>query len=55
MHALSGVIAARQVTQCGHGGHRHRALDTAQGLESLDDRMEAPGVHLLVACEFQTP
>jgi hypothetical protein len=38
MHELSGVIEARQGTQFGHGGHRHRALDTAQGLESLDDR-----------------
>ena len=55
MHERSGVSEARQVTQCGHGGHRHRALDTAQGLERLDDRMEAPGLHLRVACEFQTP
>ena len=37
------------------GGHRHGALDTAQGLEGLDHRSEAPGLHLLVECEFQTP
>ena len=55
MHELSGVLAARQVTQCGHGGHRHRARDPAQGLERLDDRLEAPGVPLRVACECKTP
>ena len=55
MHELSGVIDARQVAQFRHGGHRHRALDTTQGLEGLDDRMEAPDVHLLVEFVFQTP
>jgi hypothetical protein len=51
MPALSGVLDACQDAQCGHRRHRHRALDTAQGLEGLDDRIEAPGVHRLVACE----
>ena len=55
MHELSGVIDARQVAQFRHGGHRHRARDTTQGLEGLDDRREAPGLHRLVACVFQTP
>jgi hypothetical protein len=54
MHALWGVLDARQVAQCGHRRHRHRALDTAHGLEGLDDRREAPGVPLLVECEFST-
>jgi hypothetical protein len=51
MHERSGVRAARQVAQCGHRRHRHRARDTAPGLEGLDDRSEAPGVPRLVACE----
>ena len=55
MHALSGVIEARQVAQCGHRGHRHSALAPAPGLEGLDDRRSAPGVPLRVECEFQTP
>ena len=54
MHALSGVLDTRQVAQCGHRSDCHRALDTAQGLEGLDDRREAPGVHLLVAFAFST-
>jgi hypothetical protein len=50
-----GVSDARQVAQFRHRGHRHRALDTTPGLEGLDDRREAPGLHRLVACVFQTP
>ena len=38
MHQLSGVLEARQVSQFRHGGHRHRELDPAQGLEGLDHR-----------------
>ena len=54
MHELARVLEARQVAQCGHRGHGDGALDTPQSLESLDHRSEAPGVHLLVECEFQT-
>ena len=54
IHELSGVLEARQVAEFGHRRHRHRALDTAQGLEGLDDRREAPGVHLLMEFEFET-
>ena len=52
MHELAGGLEACQVAQFGHRRHRHRALDTAQGLEGLDDRIEAPGVHLLVEFEL---
>src|SRR5438874_8199650 len=34
--------------------HRHCELDTAQGLEGLDDGLEAPGLDLLVQFVFQT-
>jgi hypothetical protein len=54
MHELSGVLNARQVTQCGYGGDRDRALDTAEGLEGRDHRLQTPGVSLRVACECQT-
>jgi hypothetical protein len=49
------MLKACQVSQVRHGGHRHGALDTAQGLEGLDHRREAPGFPLLVECVFQTP
>ena len=55
MHELSRMLKACPVSQCRHGGHRHGALDPAQGLEGLDHRREAPGLHLLVECVFQTP
>jgi hypothetical protein len=54
MQKRSGGLEARQVTQCGPRRHGPRALDTAQGLERLDDRRQAPGVPLLVACACQT-
>jgi hypothetical protein len=52
MHALSGVIAAREISPCGHHGHRDRALDAPEGLERLDDGLEAPGLHLLMKFLF---
>ena len=55
MQELAGGLAARQGTQGGHRGHRHRALAPAQGLERRDDRRSAPGVPLRVACECKTP
>ena len=55
MHELSGIIDARQVTQCGHPGPGDGALDTPQSLEGLDHGSQAPSVHLLVECEFETP
>jgi len=54
MHALSGVIAARQVSECGHHGPRDRAWNAPESLERLDDGPEAPGVHLRVPCVCQT-
>jgi hypothetical protein len=50
----SGVRAARQVSACGPRGHRDRALDAPYGLERLDHRRAAPGVHLRSACVFET-
>jgi hypothetical protein len=55
MHELAGVREAREVAQFGHHGHCHRALDHAQGLKGPNDRRQAPGVHLLVEFEFETP
>ena len=52
IHELSGVLETRQVAQFGHRSDCHSELDTAQGLEGLDDRIEAPGLHLLVEFEF---
>ncbi len=54
MHELSGVSEARQVSECGHRGHRDRELDAPQGLERLDHRLEAPGLHLVSAFVFET-
>ena len=55
MPQLARVLNACQVAQFRHGGPRHGKRDTAQGLEGLDHRREAPGVALLVALECQTP
>ena len=38
-HQLSGVIDAREVAECSHGGDGHGELDATQGLERFDDRM----------------
>src|SRR5215470_18995610 len=54
MHELSGVLEAREVAQFGYHGHCHRELDPTQGLEGLDDRSEAPALHLFVELEFET-
>ena len=54
IHELSGVIDARQVAAFGHHGHRDRALDAPYGLERLDHGLEAPGVHLVLECVFET-
>jgi hypothetical protein len=54
MQALAGVLDARQGAQCGSGGDRDRALDTAEGLAGLDHRLQTPGVPLRVACACQT-
>jgi hypothetical protein len=42
MHALAGMLDARQVAQFGHGGHGDGALDTPQRREGLDHGSEAP-------------
>jgi hypothetical protein len=55
MHELAGGLEAREVAQFGHHGHCHRALDRAQGLQGLNGRRPAPGVHLLVERECETP
>ncbi len=36
-HALSGIIAARQVAECGHRGDGHKELHPPQGLQGFDD------------------
>src|SRR5262245_29902563 len=51
----SGGIEAGQVSQCRHSGDRHGALHTAQSLEGLAHRGEAPGFYWLMACECQPP
>jgi hypothetical protein len=38
MHALAGVLDAREVAEFGHHRHCPRKLDTTQGLEGLDHR-----------------
>jgi hypothetical protein len=54
MHELSGLLEARAVSQCGHHGHRDREVDAPEGLERLDDGLEAPGWHRLLKCVFET-
>ena len=54
MHALSGVIDARQVAEFGHRAHRDGALDTPSGLERFDHRLEAPGFDLVPEFVFET-
>lgn len=49
---LLGILEAREVSQFGHHGHSDRELDAPEGLESLDDGLEAPGVHLLMKVLF---
>jgi hypothetical protein len=48
-HELSGVIETGEVPEFRHRGDRHRALDTTQGLERVDHRVEAPRFDLGVA------
>ena len=55
MHEWSGILEARQVAEGGDHGHGHRALDTPQSLEGLDHGGQAPGLHLFVECECETP
>jgi hypothetical protein len=53
VHALSGVVEACEVTQCGHRGDRYDALHAAQGLERFDHGMETPGCDVFVAFLFE--
>ena len=46
----SGVRSPSSATS----GDGHGELHTAQGLEGLDHRVQAPGFHLLVECLFET-
>lgn len=54
IHELSGMLEAREISQFGHHGHSDRELDAPEGLESLDDGLAAPGVHLRMKCLFET-
>jgi hypothetical protein len=53
LHELSGVIAAGEVAQFRHRGHRHRELHAAQRLKRLDDRGQPPGFDLLLEFLFE--
>ena len=53
-HEFSGGIEARQVSELGHGGDGHRALDAAQGLEGFDHWIETPGFDPLLEFLFET-
>jgi hypothetical protein len=53
MPQLSRVIEAREVAQGCHRGHGDSKLDAPEGLESLNDRSQAPSVPLLVQFAFQ--
>jgi hypothetical protein len=53
LHALSGMIKARQVAECRHGDDRNSARHAPQGLEGLDDRGQAPRLHVIVPCLFE--
>ena len=46
-HELSGVVATSAVAECSHDGDGDGELDAAPGLESLDDRVQAPSLDLL--------
>src|SRR5262245_56451602 len=46
-HECSGGIEARQVAECGYGGHGHCAQHAAQSLEGFHSWGEAPGCDLL--------
>jgi Restriction endonuclease len=48
------VIEPGEVAECGHRGHCDRAWHPAESLESVDDRGEPPGLHLVCAGLFQT-
>jgi hypothetical protein len=50
---LAGGIKARQITQCRDDGDGHGALHPPQGLQGRDHRLQAPGLHRLVACVFE--
>jgi hypothetical protein len=54
LQTLAGGIEARQGAPCGPQSRRDRAWDAPESLARLDDGLEAPGVHLLVPCVFQT-
>ena len=49
MHELSGVLAARQVAECGDGDDRHCQLHATEGLQRVNHRAAPPGGDLLVA------
>ena len=52
-HEFSGSIEARQVSKFGHRGDRDSELYTAEGLQGLDDRVQAPRLDLLVEFLFE--
>ena len=52
-HQLPRGIEAREVAQLGDQDDRTRELDAPQRLDRFDDRVQAPGLHLLVQLAFQ--
>ena len=52
--SASGVIAARQVAACRPPWAPRRCTGRPAGLARLDPGLEAPGLHLLAACGFET-
>ena len=54
MHELSGVSKTGESAEFGPGGHRHRALHPAQGLEGVDHWGQPPGLYVGVQFLCQT-
>ena len=53
-HEFSGIIEARQVSKFGHRGDRDSELHTAECLQGLDHRVQAPRFDLLLEFVFET-
>ena len=52
-HQFSWGIKPCQVTHCCYQGYGYRALHATQGLQSLDHRVQPPGLHVRVEFLFE--